>query len=194
MPAGEGPDVHPEVRELSAYLDGVLSAADRAGIEAHLAGCVACRNEVAAVAQLLRTVPPRRPMAVPVGLAAAAVLALLLVPALDLPTRVSPDRNREPAVTMTAPPLAIGPQGSVDSVSALVWSAVPRATRYRLILLDDGGTAVWRFETTDTVALVPDSVRLEAGASYFWKVEAETGFGRWVASDLVDFTTRVPRR
>jgi len=193
MPAEERPAIHPDATELSAYLDGALAEADRARVEAHLAGCAECRSDVAAVAQLLSTAPRRR-VAVPVGLAAAAVLALLLVPALDLPSRLGRSPLREPAVTTTAAPIAIEPRGAVDSVRALVWSAVPHASRYRLALLDSAGTVVWRLETVDTVAALPETVRLRAGAPYFWKVDAETGFDRWVGSELSDFTVGVLRR
>ena len=194
MPVEGSPVIHPEASELAAYLDGALADADRGRVEAHLAACAECRFELAAVAQLVRTAPRPRRVGLPWGLAAAAVLAVLLVPALDLPTRLGPALHREPAVTTTAPPVAIAPRGEVDSARALVWSAVPRATRYRVVLLDDGGTVVWRAETPDTAVVIPDSVRLRGGAPYFWKVEAETGFDRWVASDLVDFTARVAHR
>lgn len=194
MPAEQGAPVHPEAWELAAYLDGALADPNRSRVEAHLAGCAVCRVEVAAVAQLVRTAPRPRRVAIPIGLAAAAVLAVLLVPALDLPSWFGPTRHREPAVTTTAPPIVIAPRGGVDSVRELVWSAVPHAARYRVTLLDARGTALWRWETADTVAVLPDTVRLRVAASYFWKVEAETGFDRWAASDLVDFTLGVPRR
>lgn len=193
MPAEEHPAVHPEVRELSAYLDGALADADRSRVEAHLAACAECRGEVAAVAQLLRAAPRRWVTAGP-GLAAAAVLALLLVPALLVRSRLGETEFREPAVTTTAPPLAIAPQGDVDTVRTLVWSAVPHAARYRVSLMDGAGTVLWRWETADTLAPLADTLHLRAGASYFWKVEAETGFDRWVASELVDFTLAATRR
>lgn len=193
MTADLDPASHPEALALAGYLDGALTGPDKARVEAHLAGCTDCRAEVAAVARLIRTAPLHRRLELPLRLAAAAVLVALLVPALDLPTRLGPGPLREPAVTTTAAPIAIAPVGAVDSVPALVWSAVPHATRYRATLHSGEGTAVWRTETTDTVAALPDTVRLRPGASYFWKVEAETGFDRWVTSDLVDFTMGRPR-
>lgn len=192
MSAEDRSVMHPDALELSAYLDGALAGADRARVEAHLSGCAECRREVAAVAGVLRTAPRR--VTIPWGLATAAILALLLVPSLDLPQRLRQQPYREPAVTTTAAPVAIEPRGAVDSARALVWSAVPHASRYRLALLDSAGTVVWRLETTDTIAALPDTVRLRAGASYFWKVDAETGFDRWVGSELVDFTIARPNR
>jgi len=194
MPPEHDAAFHPEALELAAYLDGALTGEARARVEAHLAACGECRLEAAAVAELVRTGPGTRRLAPPLGLAAAAMLAVLLVPALDVAGWFDSGRHREPAVTTTTPPTAIAPRGGVDVAPALVWSAVPHATRYRVTLVDDAGTALWRSEATDTVAVLPDGVRLRPGSTYFWKVEAETGFDRWVASDLVDFTLAVPRR
>ncbi len=191
MAVEERSAAHPEVGELAAFIDGALSDTDRSRVEAHLAGCAECRSEVAAVSRLVRRAPQRRRVAV--GLAAAAVLALLLVPAVRGPIRFGSSERREPAVTSTAAPVAIAPRGAVESARALVWTAVPRAARYRVVLMDSAGTVVWRWEATDTSAALPDSVRLRSGSPYFWKVEAETGFDRWVASDLVDFTARTHR-
>ena len=185
MPA-ETPAYHLDAGQVAAYLDRALSAEARARFETHLDGCADCRAELVEVARLARSAPRRRSYAVPSSLAAAAVLILLLTPGVHLPGR-RPLEYREPAVTTTAAPSAIVPRGEVDAARELMWSAVPRAGRYRVILLDDGGALVWRIETTDTTAAIPDSVRLRTGAPYFWKVEAETGFGRWVASELVDF-------
>jgi anti-sigma factor RsiW len=51
---------HP-VNDLTAYLDGALSPAERAGVEAHLARCAACRAErdrLAGALALLSRLPP----------------------------------------------------------------------------------------------------------------------------------------
>ena len=192
MPA-EAPGSHPDADEVAAYLDQALPPAARARVESHLDDCAECRAELVQVARLVRTAPRRRPVAVPASLAAAAVLILLLTPGVHLPGRRAPE-YREPAVTTTPAPAAIVPRGQVDAARELIWSAVPRAGRYRVVLMDGGGTLLWRMETADTAVSIPDSVRLRTGAPYFWKVEAETGFGRWVASDLVDFVVRGPAR
>ena len=51
-------------RELSAYLDGEVSGARRAEIEAHVAGCAACRQRLAALQQIaagVRALPRLQP-------------------------------------------------------------------------------------------------------------------------------------
>src|SRR5262249_46452498 len=71
-PEGEAGAVLPvschDARELfSARVDGALTDAERAGVDAHLAGCPACRRELArfeATVGLLRAVGPGR---APVG-------------------------------------------------------------------------------------------------------------------------------
>jgi len=183
MPA-EIPAEHLEAGEVAAFLHHALSAQARKRVEAHLDECARCRAELVQVARLIRTAPSRRRYVLPMSLAAAAVLVLLLTPSVHIPGR---PEYREPAITTTAAPATISPLGEVGAARELIWSAVPRAGRYRVMLMDDGGTLLWRIETSDTTAAIPDSVRLRTGAQYFWKVEAETGFGRWVASDLIDF-------
>jgi anti-sigma factor RsiW len=185
---------HLEGGEVSAYLDGGLSGTDRTRVEAHLADCAACRAEVIGVSRLLRTAPVSRSRYVPVGLAAAAVLALLLVPRLHLLNPARTTDYREPAVTTTMAPVAVAPRGSAVSVSVLVWTSVPRADRYRVKLIDRSGSPVWQGETADTSVALPAALRLRPGAPYFWRVEARTGWERWVASELQDFTVTGARR
>jgi hypothetical protein len=55
-------------------------------------------------------------------------------------------------------------------------------------LFDSTGTVVFDTESMDTTSSLPDSVRLVAGQRYLWKVEARTDIGRWVASDLIEFS------
>lgn len=186
------PVPHLESGEVAAYLDRALTPDARARVEAHLDQCADCSAEIVQVARLMRTAPLRR-HAIPASLAAAAALVLLLTPSIPHPGPGGSE-YREPAMTSTSAPSVIAPRGAVAAPLQLVWSAVPRAGRYRVVLLDDAGALIWRAETADTAVTLPDSVRLRAGIPYFWKVDAETQFGRWVASDLVDFAiTAAPR-
>ncbi len=47
---------------------------------------------------------------------------------------------------------------------------------------------------TDTSVTLPASVVLSPQATYFWKVEAQTEWKRWVSSDLVQFRLVGPSR
>lgn len=179
---------HLESGEIAAYLDRVLPRPDRSRIEAHLAQCEECRDELVAVARLLRARPRQPGWYLPVGVAAAAAAVALFIIWPRPPEQPGSPEYREPAVTTTVPPAILGPRGVVAAPLIFVWTTVPHADRYRLALFDDSGRVVWETQTSDTAAALPDSIRLLPGASYLWKVEAQTGWDRWVASDLVGFS------
>ncbi len=180
---------HLESGEIAAYLDNALAPADRARLEAHAAACDECRAELVETSGLLRTLPRRRRWYVPAGTVAAAAAAVFLVVwtgSVKVPP--GPPGFREPALTTSVAPVGIAPHGVTGTAARLVWTGVPHADRYRLILFDATGSVVWETQTTQTSVLLPDSIRLLPGASYLWKVEAQTGWNRWVASDLVEFS------
>jgi hypothetical protein len=185
---------HLESGEAAAYVDGALARSARSLIEAHLAECEGCRDEVIEVTRLLRTGSWRHRWQLPTGVAAAAAAVVLLVvwPRPAHQPMESPE-YREPALTTTVAPVVVAPRGVVGVARALVWTAVPHADRYRLNLFDDTGRVVWETQSGDTSALLPDSIRLQPRASYLWKVEAQTGWNRWVSSDLVEFSIGPPR-
>jgi hypothetical protein len=70
----------------------------------------------------------------------------------------------------------------------LAWSSLDQAKRYRVLVFDAEGTILYRAEADDSVLPLPDSLRLSPGQPYFWKVEADTGWDRWVSSRLVEFS------
>jgi hypothetical protein len=181
--------------EVAAYLDGALPPSDQSRVEAHLAACDMCRTEVTEVAGLLRARPRRQAWYVPIGVAAAAAVALLLVwPRPGEQPVVSPG-YREPVVTATVAPVVVAPRGVIiGTAPRLIWTGVPGAYCYRLAVFDGTGTVLWETQMSDTSAVLPESIRLREGASYYWKVEAQTGWNRWVASDLVPFSLRPPGR
>ena len=76
----------------------------------------------------------------------------------------------------------------------LRWSAVPGADRYHVTLFDAGGRLVYEAQLADTAATLPDSVRLVAGQSYLWSVEARIGWDRWSSSPLTEFSVVGGRR
>jgi hypothetical protein len=94
---------------------------------------------------------------------------------------------REPAVTRAIAPVALIPKGSVSDVSRFVWSSVPTAERYRLRLHRADGSVSWSAETTDSSVALADSVRLVPRETYFWRVEAQTEWRRWVVSEMTEF-------
>jgi len=192
----ETPDC-PDELVIADFVEGRLAPQMRAPVFAHLLTCGRCRALVKASSDFVTTVagsvPQKRTVwqrwALPAGLAAAAMLTLLLLPR-------SPDGDspilREPPLTNTIAPVPLEPHGTVTRVERLVWSSVPNAQRYRVRLYDDQGGVVWQMQTTDTTASLGGTVRISPAATYFWRVEAETEWRRWAASDLTEF--RVAQR
>jgi Putative zinc-finger len=186
---------------IAMLADGSLAADARAGVLAHVATCARCREAVASVARAL-TDPAvsrelvdvgggRRWLRFAVPLAAAAVLVLLV----SSPWGARSGGHRGPPPPPPAStPIPRSPVGSVAAVTALRWSPVAGADRYRVTVFDATGGVVYASESSDTVLAFPDSVALVRGASYLWKVDARTGFDRWAASELAEFRVAGPRR
>jgi hypothetical protein len=190
----------PDEFVIADFVEGRLTPQSRAPLVAHLLICARCRALVKAISDLAaHEVMPvgqghrrRLRWTLPVGLAAAAVLMLLLLP------RGHDDSTpglREPALTSTIAPTPItpAPGASVARPDSLVWSSVPKAEKYRVRLYDSEGSVVWTLETHDTTAALPNSLRLQPRVEYFWRVEAQAEWMRWAASDLVSFRIN-PRR
>ena len=187
-------------RVIADFVDGRLEAGARGRVVAHLLSCARCRSAVKATSRVAAetTVTEQTPVrrwrrwSLPLGLAAAAALVLLLVP------RGGGDSSsaglREPPDTSIHAPLLVAPRGPVARVDQFVWSGVPRSDRYRLRLYTDEGDVLWTTEMTDTSVTLPASVVLSPQATYFWKVEAQTEWKRWVSSDLVQFRLVGPSR
>lgn len=175
---------HLSVGDIAGQLDGVLTGADRARIEQHLVECDECRTELIALSRVLRGRPSRRRWVLPVGLAAAAVVLLLVRPSLE------PPNYREPAISTTPAPVGLSPRGLTAAPVRLVWTRVPDAVRYRLTVFDSIGSVMWESQTTDTSVVLPGTVTLRPQVRYFWQVEAQTSWNRWIKSDMVEFARR----
>ena len=52
---------------------------------------------------------------------------------------------------------------------------------------------MWEVEGSDTAIAPPVSIAGQRGTAYLWKVEARTGWDRWVASELVEFSASAYR-
>jgi hypothetical protein len=181
---------HPTDDDLAAYLDRRLDAAERERLESHVAWCPDCRAQLTAASAVIRrraTVRKRWATLAPVVAGAAAIVLLVASPEGWPGVGSAPAHRDAPSVTATAP-IPITPRGAVTAAEALVWHRLERADRYRGTLYDASGAVIWRAETGDTVAALPDSVRLEPGAAYLWRVDARVGIDRWVQSELLQFT------
>jgi hypothetical protein len=187
---------------LARAADGAATPAQRT----HLASCPVCRARLvelhallgsrAVSRELARLAPPDRTTlrraarwTIAAGAAAAAVLALIVVPPLVRDAGMDPLRDH-PGVERGVVPLLVSPRGDVTTWPEFRWSPVPEATQYRITVFDVEGGLVWSAETMDASETPPSDVVITAGASYWWRVEAQVDFDRWVASDLANFTLR----
>ena len=184
----EGERDHLSPDQVAAYLDRGLAQGEGERIKSHLADCASCRAEVIAVSRLLRGPSSGRRMGwwlAGAGAAAAAAALLLVSPRIALsPPNVT---HRGPVGAQNEPRL-IAPRGAVEHSTPFIWSSVPGADRYRIVVYDPDGSPRYRQETTDTVLAVPDTLVVPRTEPYYWKVEARTGWDRWLSSDRTDFT------
>jgi len=181
---------------LAALADGALDAAPRATALPHLATCARCRRVVASVArslgdpgiarELAALQGTRRRRLFTIGLPAAAA-AILLAFALPRWLNETPG-HRGPPLPGAVVPRPLAPVGTVAEARWLRWAAVAGADRYRVIMFDADGRVLYETQLPDTAVTLPDSVTLAPARPYLWKVEARTGWDRWSASELVQFS------
>ena len=187
-------DQHLPVATIAAYVDDTLDDCMRVAADRHLAICADCRAELAEVSDLVVGVPTARrsrTWSVAGGVLAAAGLigVLFLMPAQTSGPAATTERTSAPSGSTLeiVQPAASGPFVASQN-AAIVWRAVePRAT-YRVTVIDTTGATRWTTETSDTVAALPASVRLEAGARYFLYVDALRADGWSLQSGPRSFT------
>ena len=172
--------------EMAAFADRALGPGDLERIETHLADCRECRRELIEVTDLRRLDRGRRLIRV-APLAAAAIIALaILFRGIGSADRQS--ELRDPTLTLAAPPTLVAPLGNVESPAVLLWTAVPRASLYRITVFDADGVTLWEQQVVDTTAQLPHSVTVVPGVPYFWKVAAQLDRDRWVSTELTRFS------
>lgn len=181
--------------QVAGFVDGALEGAERLNAIEHLAGCARCRALVDATASLvaddlvMRELPVangkrRWPRVTGAIAAAAAIVAFAVFKISGAP---DDPRLRELTIASTIAPSALTPRDSVARVESLMWTSVPGAYRYNVRVQRPDGSLVWSARSVDTLLRVPDSVRLQPGVRYSWKVEAQTELNRAVGSELTPF-------
>ena len=183
---------------IAALAEGSLGPAIRPPAVTHLASCAHCRRAVASVARALDDRAVARELTLGRGrwrflriaLPAAAAAVLLLVSWPPAATDWG-SGHRDPPHGAAAPS-PLSPVGAVANVALLRWTSVTGADGYRVTLFDAQGRVLFDMEVGDTIARLPDSLVFAPGQPYLWKVEARTGWDRWSASELVQFSVPGP--
>lgn len=176
------PHAHLEPAEVAAYVDRTAPRETRDRIAHHLVSCAACRAEVTDVERWRHDTRRRQALLGVAGLVAAAAILLLVVrpaPLVHAPRRpplATPERAAGPAPEAGEALRAWSSTGAAGR--AFGWSgAGSHEAQYEIVVADSTGRARWTATTADTVAALPDSVRLVPG-TYYWHVDALLPDGR----------------
>ena len=192
------PSDHLDSGLMACYLENACEGEERDRIEAHLAECTECCQELVDLDQTIRTMPARTRgrVAIPlVVLGAAAALAGLYVLRSDDTGRVLPEG---PPIVQRSQPEdrttigIIGPEsGAVVEAGEVVlrWEPLEPDARYLVTVTTADGDSVWALMTPDSAAAIP--VALEPGGEYLWYVDALLPGGEAAASEIHHF--QVPR-
>jgi len=190
-----GPDCLP-LEQLGRYADGALTGEDRSAAARHIEGCLTCQAELALMQSL--TSPEALALSerseskgqniFPMAAAAAAVLIVVaagsyyFLPgrAPALPPSVTTDREvtRSVVLAVRSP---VGDQQQAPQ--RFEWTAVDRAVRYRVRLLEVDRRELWSTTTTDAEVEIPPTVQasLTPGRSFLWDVTAYDGSDRTIS-------------
>jgi len=175
---------------VAAFVDGSATPDERARAVAHFARCPACREELREVHRMVRD-RRRRRLTIVVPLAAAAAAALFVLRPVGTPAGNSALIERSAPVVARFAVVAPTPTAPVASDSVVfVWSRAGDGANYRVTLVTEDGTTVWSGTTSDTSAMVPDSVALAPDRDWFWYVDALFPDGRSSTTGIHRMRTR----
>ena len=181
--------------DMAAYLDGRLSGEELERVESALAGSAEARAELVEASRLIAMIPerqaqPKRQWVLVSAVAAAAVLAVVMVPPLfQKPAIEQVATERRAAADAGAGIRTVAPEDGavVGSVGVrFAWDAIPAAT-YQLTVTDAQGRTVWQAATTDTTLVLPGTTKLRGPASYYWNVDALAPDGSSMTTGVREF-------
>ena len=193
---------HLDIEQIAAYVDHEVTLPERERIEAHLATCDECTDEVASVVRTLDTPPEpikrarRPPFIAAAGIASALLAGALLIGLLrtqqsgDRVLRDSPAAAGEPAAVRIVSPV----ESEVVEPGRLefAWRAVEADAAYNLTVTDEGGDVIWIGSSRDTAIALTSQIALSPGEDYFWYVDAILPDGRTLSSGVRTFTAASP--
>ena len=180
---------HLSPEELAGYLDNDLPRNEKGPVELHLASCGECRTELAEIRRLQRQRLRRQRLPVLVPLAAAAVLALaIVIPRQDTsPSEIRSGGRGDESLGIVSPaPSAETASGRIS----FIWRSAGPGASYTITLQEHDGRPVWTSSLTDTVTVLPDSIVLVPGRTWYWTVDALLPNGRSVSTGAQPLKTR----
>jgi len=179
---------------VASYLENVCDAEERSRVEAHLAECTDCCEELIALEETIRTLPSRHRgrFVIPlVVLGAAAALAGLIVlrPSdnpVELPKGTPIVQRSQPEERSSI--AILGPEsGAVVEAGEVIlrWAPVEPDARYLVTVTTSDGDSVWALMTPDSAAAIP--VTLDPSGEYLWYVDALLPGGGTATSGIHHF-------
>lgn len=176
---------HLDSSDVASYLDRALPPVERERVEAHLADCSLCREEVIQVSRLRHSRAARRGWLVLGPITAAAAIAVIVISRPSGPSGTGPilrDGGAEssPTVFLVSP----ADRGIVERHVSFTWRSVGARVSYRVTVTDERGDVLWSSAVADTTARLPGAIVLPAGRPSFWYVDALLPDGRSVTSGV----------
>jgi anti-sigma factor RsiW len=181
-------DPHLEAGLVAAYVDGSVGTADAAKVEAHLALCSQCRQELIEVRRLLPVTARRWRWQAVAALAAAAVLLLMVGrpggPRVSDRSSIRGGGHPEPLAPVLTPAEGARVRGGAVR---FVWHSVPGSAAYRITLTDERGDVVWTTESADTSVTPATTIHVRGGHLYYWSVDVLLRDGRSTTTGFHSF-------
>jgi hypothetical protein len=181
---------------VAAYAEQRLDQSERGRVEAHVADCADCRRELTEVSIALAAGRRRRGIIRAVPVAAAAVLALLVIGITSNDAGDQTQDQLRPGSDLSdgVSTLAVHAPISTGSLSRaglrFIWSGSGADALYDFTITDSSGTVVLRARTSDTLLILPDTLRLVPGSRYHWWVDVLQSDGRVASSGIRELVVR----
>lgn len=192
--------MHLSEADIVLFLEKKISKESRAEMELHIADCVACTGQLAAISRLDKafsdkmapslnseTFEKAKDLVVrdagpvlffkfwtrPIGYSIAATVVIALGVGYVLLKDEAPSVQFRSPESVRPSFVQLPDDGAIMSSSErkLSWQNIPKATAYRVILYEENGAILWDDVRKDTTLLIPETVVFGRGKRYLWRVE-----------------------
>jgi hypothetical protein len=186
--AGSPSTPHLDPGEVARFAAGTSGPVERERVEAHLAACDSCTEEVVAAWRFGGRRRSRRGWIAALAAAAALFAGVLLwAPRRSAPEGGTVRGREEHGVSQALVIISPHERELVGPGIKLTWRSRQGVATYKLAVADANGDSVWAATTADTAVELPATLSLVRGASYFWYVDALLSEGRSVTSGIHEF-------